>query len=112
MYVCEKKLLTLILYCKNQQNNIESVVRPDTYQFLDTLNKWYSIQMTQAHGQFSLRINGKSVWSFGSGGAEFEKVKWYQSNPWDESALFQGSTHAGNLIELKNLQVKNGISEY
>ena len=68
--------------------------------------------MTQAHGQFSLRINGKSVWSFGSGGAEFENVKWYQSNPWDQSALFQGSTHAGNLIELKNLQVKNGVSDY
>ena len=68
--------------------------------------------MTQAHGQFSLTINGKSVWSFGSGGAEFENVKWYQSNPWDESALFQGSTHAGNLIELKNLQVRNGVSEY
>jgi len=73
------------------------------------LNTWYKIEVNQESGLFRLYVNGTNVWRVSSGQAMFENVKWYQSDPWHKSAIYDpnGDT-SHNIIELANLKVENG----
>ena len=50
------------------------------------MNKHYSVELVQAAGIYSVKINGKQVWSLRSGSATFQNVKYYWSDPWKPSA--------------------------
>ena len=50
------------------------------------MNKQYSVELVQALGFFSVKINGEEVWRVNSGSLTFQNVKYYLSNPWDPSA--------------------------
>ena len=50
------------------------------------VDKQYSLELVQAAGFFSVKINGKQVWQVRSGSAAFQNVKYYWSDPWYPSA--------------------------
>ena len=50
------------------------------------MNKQYSVELVQAAGFYSIKINGQQVWRVNSGSAKFQNVKYYGSDPWYPSA--------------------------
>ena len=50
------------------------------------MNKQYSVELVQAAGFYSIKINGQQVWRVNSGCATFQNVKYYWSDPWYPSA--------------------------
>ena len=75
------------------------------------LNEWYSIEMNQEDGQFTLIVNGVTAWTVTetvfSQQSVFQDVKWYQSDPWHPSAMYDPNGDSqNNMIELINLQVE------
>jgi len=80
------------------------------------LNEWYSVEMSQRDGQFTLKINGATVTFPNTAFSKqpvFQDVKWYQSDPWHPAATYdpEGDSDA-NMIELRNFQLESGISRY
>ena len=50
------------------------------------MNKQYFVELVQAEGFFTLKINREQVWHVNSGSATFQNVKYYLSDPWHPSA--------------------------
>ena len=50
------------------------------------MNKHYCVELVQAAGFYSIKINGQQVWRVNSGSATFQNVKYYWSDPWYPSA--------------------------
>ena len=67
------------------------------------LNKSYNIELVQEYGWFYIHVDGKRVWSHSTytGTAIFKDVQWWQSSNFSPSA--------GNVAELKNIQVLSTI---
>ena len=64
-----------------------AMTRSQIYQniALDT-NKQYFVELVQAEGFFTVKINHDQVWQVNSGSATFQNVKYYLSDPWYPSA--------------------------
>ena len=50
------------------------------------LNKQYFVELVQAEGFFTVKIDHKQAWQVNSGSATFQNVKYYLSDPWYPSA--------------------------
>ena len=50
------------------------------------MNKQYFVELIQAEGFFTVKINHKQEWQVNSGSATFQNVKYYLSDPWYPSA--------------------------
>jgi len=57
-----------------------------TQNFALEMNKQYFIELVQAEGFFTVKINHEQVWQLNSGSATFQNVNYYLSDPWYPSA--------------------------
>ena len=64
------------------------------------MNKQYSVELVQAAGFYSIKINGQQVWRVNSGSAKFQNVKYYGSDPWYPSA--------GEVAILSTIRIQQG----
>lgn len=75
------------------------------------LDKWYKIELNKENGDFSFLVNSNVKWKIDAGEVEFKNVKWYQSDRWFNSAVFDpGEKSIQNMIEIRNLQATNGMN--
>jgi len=64
-----------------------AMIRSQIYKDITLeIDKQYSVELVQAAGFYSVKINGKQVWRVHSGSATFQNVKYYWSDPWSPSA--------------------------
>jgi len=83
--------LWLCNICENQRGTPSMLatiaMTKYTFQYITLeMNKQYFVELIQAEGFFTVKINHEQVWQVNSGSATFQNVKYYLSDPWFPSA--------------------------
>ena len=78
------------LYSRNGRPYLHAAVAMTRSQIYKNIalemNNQYFVELVQADGFFSVKINGEQVWRVNSGSSAFQNVKYYLSDPWFPSA--------------------------